>query len=59
MARGVKSKKLFDGGGVGGGEGFLGAANDFFEAAKEEDFETKRLGNGGHKEIVTCMAVWG
>ena len=59
MAHGVKSEKLFDGGGIGEGKGFLGAANDFFQTAEEEDFETKRLGNGGHREIVTCMGGWG
>ena len=59
MARGVKSEELFDGGRVGGGKGFLGMADDFFETAEEEDFEADRLGNSGHGEIVTCMAGWG
>ena len=56
MTRGKESEKLFDGGGVGGGDGFLGVTDDFFQAAEEEDFETNRLGNGGHGEIVTCAA---
>jgi hypothetical protein len=34
----VESKKLFDGGGIGGVDGILDLANDFFEAAKEQDF---------------------
>jgi hypothetical protein len=58
MARGVESEELFDGGGFGGGEGFLGVADDFFQTAEEEDFEANGLGNGGHGEIVTCMAGW-
>jgi hypothetical protein len=58
VARGVESEELFDGGGIGRGEGFLGVADDFFEATEEEDFEGDRLGNGGHGEIVTCMAGW-
>jgi hypothetical protein len=37
VARGVESEELFDGGGIGRGEGFLGVADDFFEATEEED----------------------
>jgi len=53
MAGGVESEELLDGGGVGGGDGFLGVAEDFFEAAKEEDFEANGLSDGGHGGIVT------
>jgi hypothetical protein len=53
MARGVEDEELFDGGGVGGGDGFLGVAEDFLEAAEEEDFEANGLGDGGHGGIVT------
>lgn len=59
MAGGVEGEELLDGGGVGGGDGFLGVAEDFLEAAEEEDFEANGLGDGGHGGIVTRAAGGG
>src|SRR6267142_150523 len=53
IAGGVESKKLFDGGSVGGVDGVFGATDEIFKAAEEEDFEASGLGNGGHTGIVT------
>jgi len=52
-AGGIKSEELFDGGGVGGVDRILGAADEVLEAAEEEDFETSGLGDGVHRGIVT------
>src|SRR6266446_5892960 len=46
IAGGIKSEELFDGGGVGGVDRILGAAD-------EEDFEASGLGDGVHRGIVT------
>lgn len=53
IAGGVQGEELFDGRGAGGFNPFLSAADDFFEAAEEEDFDANGLGNGGHRGIVT------
>jgi len=58
MAGGEKGEELFDGGGVGGSDGFFGVAEDFFQAAEEEDFDANGLGDGWHGGIVTRMRGW-
>jgi hypothetical protein len=55
----VESKKLLDGGGVGGVDEVLGLANQIFQTAEEEDFEASGLGNGVHRGIVTRARGWG
>jgi len=59
IAGGIKSEELFDGGGVGGVDRVLGAADEVLEAAEEQDFEASGLGNGGHGGIVTRAQGWG
>jgi hypothetical protein len=59
MAVGVEGEELLDGGGVGGGDGFFGVAEDFLEAAEEENFEANGLRDGGHGGIVTRGRAWG
>ena len=59
MARGIESEELLDRCGAGGVHRFFGEADDFFQAAKEEDFDTNGLGNGGHRRIVTRWQEWG
>lgn len=54
----VESEELLDRGGVGRGDGFLGVAEDFLEAAEEEDFEANGLGDGSHGGIVARGAGW-
>jgi len=59
IAGDIKSKELFDGGGVGGVYRILGATDEVLETAEEEDFEASGLGNGGHRGIVTRAQGWG
>ena len=55
----VESEELFDGCGIGELDRVFSAADEFSEAAEEEDFDASGLGNGGHRGIVTRAQEWG
>ena len=55
---GVLGKKRFDIGLDRKVYGFLGTAEDFFQAAEKEDRDADGLGNGRHETIVTCVSRW-
>jgi len=58
MMAGVLGKKRFDIGLDGKVYGFLVTPEDFFQAAKKQDLDADRLGNGRHETIVTCVLRW-
>jgi hypothetical protein len=59
MARAIVGEKRFDRRTVGKLDGVFRVANDFFQAAKEKDFDPRGLYRQAHKRIVTCGSVPG
>jgi len=51
-ALGIERKELLNREGVSKVEGFLGAADDIFQAAEEQDFHANGLRDRRHKRIV-------